>query len=67
MNASDLDAQTKKIAAQKEMQSQMDNLSNSMASIGTGFTDALAPVAAFLIPVVTDLIDMAGSIFITNF
>ncbi len=64
MNASDLDAQTKKLASQKEMQSQMDNLSNSIGAIGTGFTDALAPVAAYLIPVFTDLIDMAGSILL---
>jgi phage-related protein len=58
----DLDAQTKRLASQKEMQSQMDNLQNSVSALGTGFMDMFEPFAAFLIPIITDLTDMIGSI-----
>lgn len=58
----DLDAQTKRLASQKEMQSQMDNLQNSVSALGTGFMDMFEPFAAFLMPIITDLVDIIGSI-----
>jgi phage-related protein len=58
----DLDAQTKRLASQKEMQSQMDNLQNSVSALGTGFMDMFEPFAAFLMPIITDLADMLGSV-----
>ena len=58
----DLDAQNKRLAGQKEMQSQMDNLQNGVSALGTGFMDMFAPFASFLIPIIGDLVDMIGSV-----
>jgi predicted PurR-regulated permease PerM len=58
----DLDAQNKRLESQKEMQSQMDNLQNSVSALGTGFMDMFEPFAAFLMPIITDLADMLGSV-----
>jgi phage-related protein len=58
----DLDAQNKRLESQKEMQSQMDNLQNSVSALGTGFMDMFEPFAAFLMPIITDLVDILGSI-----
>jgi hypothetical protein len=67
ISATDLDLQNKKMASQKDMQSQMDNLSNSAGALSTGFMDMLAPLGAFLIPIITDLSDMIGSILLPAF
>jgi hypothetical protein len=67
ISATDLDLQNKKMASQKDMQSQMDKLSNSTGAISTGFMDMLAPLGAFLIPIITDLSDMLGSILLPAF
>ena len=67
ISAADLDLQNKKMASQKDMQSQMDNLSNSAGAISTGFMDMLAPLGTFLIPIITDLSDMLGSILLPAF
>jgi hypothetical protein len=67
ISATDLDLQNKKMASQKDMQSQMDKLSNSAGAISTGFMDMLAPLGAFLIPIITDLSDMLGSILLPAF
>jgi hypothetical protein len=67
ISAADLDLQNKKMASQKDMQSQMDNLSNSAGALSTGFMDMLAPLGAFLIPIITDLSDMLGSILLPAF
>jgi hypothetical protein len=58
----DLDAQNKRLASQKEMQSQMDNLQNGVSALGTGFMDMFVPFAAFLMPIISDLVDIIGSI-----
>lgn len=62
MTKSDLDAQTKKLAAQQEMQSQMDKLSNSTAGLGTAIMDVFQPAAAFLIMIVNDVVDVVSSL-----
>jgi hypothetical protein len=67
VSAADLDLQNKKMASQKDMQSQMDKLSNSTGAISTGFMDMLAPLGTFLIPIITDLSDMLGSILLPAF
>lgn len=67
LNKSDLDAQTKQLAAQQEMQSQMDKLGNSTKGIGTAFMDMLTPFASFIIPVLTDIIDMVSSVLLPVF
>jgi hypothetical protein len=63
----DVAAQTEKIKNQEEMQSQMDKLSNSTSALSTGLTDAFAPIAAFLIPLLTDVVDIVGGILMPIF
>jgi hypothetical protein len=58
----DLVAQTKRMANQKDMQSEMDKLSNSTTGLATAFTDAFAPVASTLIPILTDVVDIVSSV-----
>jgi hypothetical protein len=67
MTKSDLDAQTKKLAAQQEMQSEMDKLSNSTAGLGTGIMDMFAPAAAYLITMITDVVDVVSSLLMPAF
>lgn len=62
MTKSDLDAQTKKLAAQQEMQSQMDKLSNTVSGLGTAFMDMFAPAAAFIITILVDTFDVLSSL-----
>ena len=67
MTKSDLDAQTKKLAAQQEMQSQMDKLSNTASGLGTALMDIFAPVAAFLITTLSDVFDVVSTLLMPVF
>ena len=61
ISAADLDLQNKKMASQKDMQSQMDNLSNGASALSTGFMDMLMPLGKVLMPMITDVIDLLNS------
>jgi len=61
ISAADLDLQNKKMASQKDMQSQMDKLSNGASALSTGFMDALMPLGKVLMPIITDIIDLLQS------
>ena len=61
LNADDLKAQTAKLATQKEMQSVMDDLSNSGSAISTAFSDMFEPLAANIMPFIADVVSMVSS------
>jgi hypothetical protein len=67
LNASDLRAQTAKLATQKEMQTVMDDLSNSGSAISTAFQDMFEPFAATIMPVIADLASMVSSVLVPAF
>jgi len=67
MNAGDLRDQTARLAKQKEMQSVMENLSNEGAAISTAFQDMFEPLAANLMPFVTDVVTMVSSVLVPTF
>ena len=67
LNADDLKAQTAKLATQKEMQSVMDDLSNSGSAISTAFSDMFEPLAANIMPVIADLASMVSSVLVPAF
>ena len=67
INEKDLKAQNEKLKSQQEMQSEMDKLSNVTSAISTSFTDMFAPIAAFLIPILTDVVDIVGGILMPVF
>jgi hypothetical protein len=60
LTEADLDAQTQRMAKEKEMQSVMDDLSNKVSAMGTGLMDAFLPLAQVAIPLVGYLIDIFG-------
>lgn len=62
LTSADLDLQNKKMAAQQQMQGQMDKLTNSSGVLGTALMDALSPLASVLIPIATDLFDVLNSL-----
>jgi hypothetical protein len=64
LNADDLRAQTAKLASQKEMQTVMDNISNSGSAIGTAFQDMFEPFAATLMPFVSDVVSMLSYVLV---
>lgn len=61
ISAADLDLQNKKMASQKDMQSQMDKLSNGASALSTGFMDAMMPLGKVLMPIITDIMDLLQS------
>lgn len=67
LGIADLDLQNKKMAAQKDMQSQMENLSNAAGALGTGFMDMLAPLAKVLMPILQDTFDVLNSLLMPAF
>jgi methyl-accepting chemotaxis protein len=64
LNAADLKAQTERLASQKEMQTVMDNISNSGSAIGTAFQDMFEPFAATLMPFVSDVVSMLSYVLV---
>lgn len=67
LSTADLDLQNKKMASQKDMQSQMDNLSNAASMMSTGFMDMLMPLGKVLMPIITDVIDLLNSVLMPIF
>lgn len=67
LNTQDLQAQTKRLANQKEMQSVMENLSNEGGAISTAFQDMFEPFAANLMPFITDVVSMVSGVLVPTF
>ena len=67
LNTQDLQAQTQRLANQKEMQSVMENLSNEGAAISTAFQDMFEPFAANLLPFITDAVSMISGVLVPAF
>lgn len=67
LTESDLKAQNERMKAQQEMQSEMDKLSNSTSALSTAFADMFAPIAGFLIPILTDVVDIVGGVLMPIF
>ena len=63
----DLDAQTQRMAKEKEMQSVMDDLSNKVSALGTGLSDAFLPLAQVAIPMIGNLIDNISGVLVPLF
>lgn len=60
LTEADLDAQTQRMAKEKEMQSVMDDLSNKVSAMGTALMDAFMPLAKVAIPIISWIVDMFG-------
>jgi len=59
--------EAQRLGNQKEMQSLNENLSNSLAGLGAGFSDIFMPLVEFVYPIITTLIDMVSSILLPAF
>jgi len=59
----DLQAQTKRMATQQEMQSKVEKLQNTFKALGTQIADALAPFASTVIDIAT----MLGAVLVPTF
>jgi hypothetical protein len=60
LTEADLDAQTQRMAKEKEMQSVMDDLSNKVSAMGTALMDAFLPLGQIAIPLIGIIIDIFG-------
>jgi hypothetical protein len=60
LTEADLDAQTQRMAKEKEMQSVMDDLSNKVSGMGTALMDAFLPLGQIAIPLIGIIIDIFG-------
>ena len=60
LTEADLDAQTQRMAKEKEMQSVMEDLSNKVSAMGTALMDAFLPLGQIAIPLIGIIIDIFG-------
>jgi len=64
ITSDDLKNQTRRMESQREMQSLFENMSNEIGSIKTAFFDAFAPLASFILPVISGVISMISGILV---
>ena len=67
ISTQDLENQTARLAALKEMQSEVDRMNNELSGIGTAFMDMFAPLGEVLMPVLADVASMLGDVLIPTF
>jgi hypothetical protein len=67
LTTADLDAQTERMALDKEMQGSISNMTNKISEIGTAFMDMLMPIGEFIMPVLVDIADVLGAVLIPAF
>jgi hypothetical protein len=60
LTTADLDAQTKRMALDKEMQGSISNMTNKISEMGTAIMDAFLPLAKVAIPIISWIVDMFG-------
>ena len=64
LSEADLKNQTKKLAEQKEMQSQFDNMKNQLSAIGTDLLMALAPIGKLFVGILVPVFSLLKGFFV---
>jgi hypothetical protein len=67
LSKNDLDLQTKRLASQQEMQSVMEKFDNTTSGLKTAFADMFEPIAAFVMPVLSDLYTILSAVLLPVF